>query len=65
MINMDKILKYVAPQIINTINLLVKENNRPQLEKWLADCKKEIEFRGPHNCYELQLEKTYLETILS
>ena len=64
MINMDKIINNVKPQIIETINTLAKEGNKEQLEIWLKECQQEIEFRN-HNCYELQLEKEYLKYILS
>ena len=65
MISIDKIINNVAPEIIETINLLAKENNLEQLKKWLKECREEIKFRGPHNCYKLQLEKAYLEAILN
>jgi len=67
MINMDKILKIVPEQIINTINQLVKDNNRPQLEKWLTECKQEINFRQENKMEInwLYYELYYLETILN
>jgi len=64
MINLDKIINNVQPQIIETINTLAKEGNKEQLEIWLKECQQEIEFRN-YNCYELQLEKEYLKYILS
>jgi len=67
MINTDKILKNVPEPIISTINLLVKEGNISQLEKWLNQCKKEIEFRTEQkmDINWLYYEKYYLEMILS
>lgn len=67
MINMDKLTKYIPEQIINTINLLAKENNRPQLEKWLNECKQEIDFRQANkiDLSWLYYEKYYLEMILN
>ena len=64
---MDKILARVPKTIIDTINTLAKENNRPQLEKWLKECKQEIEFRHEQKLEMnwLYYEMYYLETILN
>jgi len=66
MINTDKI-KNLPEQIINTINLLAKENNITQLKQWLSDCKQEIEFRQEQkiDMNYLYYEKYYLEMILA
>lgn len=67
MINMDKILARVPKQVIDTINTLAKENDRTQLEKWLKECKQEIEFRHEQNLDMnwVYYEMYYLETILN
>ncbi|HBY20605.1 MAG TPA: hypothetical protein DEG71_06300 [Clostridiales bacterium] len=66
MANLDKIKNNVPNEILDTINLLAKEEDRTTLEKWLSDCKKEIIFRDNQkiNTYSLNLEKQYLEYIL-
>jgi len=67
MINTDKIISIVPKEIINTINQLTKEGNISQLEKWLSQCKQEIEFRHEQKIEMnwLYYEKYYLEMVLN
>lgn len=67
MLSYDKIINTVSPEIISTINLLVKEGNTERLKNWLAECEKEIIFRDNEkiNTYDLYCEKYYLQTVLN
>ena len=66
MLTIDKIKHNVPAQIINTINELVKMQEKEILKKWLQDCKKEIKRREllKENTYPLYYEKAYLEIVL-
>ena len=60
----DKILKAVHPQIIQTINNVRDAGKTEVLQEWLKRCEQEIEFRGHGNSYALYAEKYYLERML-
>ena len=66
MISIEKILKVVDKNIIETINRLVKDENKEQLNKWLKECKQEIQRRESEkqNCYNLYAEMYYLESVI-
>lgn len=61
----DKILKAVHPQIIQTINNIRDAGKVEVLQEWLRRCNQEIEFRGTGNNYALYAEKYYLEMMLA
>ena len=61
---LDKIIKAVHPQIIQTINFATNTGRIDILEKWLNDCKQEIELRGHGNSHALYAEKYYLERMI-
>jgi SOS-response transcriptional repressor LexA len=61
----DKIKHHVDKHIIDTINECVNLRETEILKKWLADCKKEIEFRQSQkiDTYPLFYELAYLEMV--
>jgi hypothetical protein len=67
MLTIDKIKNNVDKQVINTINLCAKLQEIDTLNKWLSDCKQEIQFRESIkiNTYSLHCEMAYLEMVLS
>lgn len=67
MLSIEKIEANLDPHIINTINECVRDQDVETLERWLTDCKKEIEFRQSQkmNTYSLHCEKYYLQTVLN
>ena len=61
----DKILKAVHPQIIETINHIRDAGKIEILQEWLKKCEAEIELRGSGDNYALYAEKYYLEMMLA
>jgi len=64
---LDKIKLYVHEHVIGTIDNCVEFKDIETLERWLVDCKREIQRReeAKENTFPLYYEKAYLEMVLN